>query len=76
MFYKSSNFRLLIISFCVYLFVNMFENLIHYNIGKHSNSELKFEIPTEGDWFKIIVVMITFALIQGVLTCLIDDRCS
>ena len=76
MFYKSSSFRLLIISFCVYLFVNLFENLIHYNIGKHSNSELKFEIPTEGDWFKIIMVMLTFALIQGVLTCLIDDRCS
>ena len=76
MFYKSSSFRLLIISFCVYLFVNLFENLIHYNIGKHSNSELKFEIPTEDDWFKIIMVMLTFALIQGVLTCLIDDRCS
>ena len=76
MFYKSSSFRLLIISFCVYLFVNLFENLIHYNIGKHSNSELKFEIPTEGDWFKIIVVMLTFALIQGTLTCVIDDRCS
>ena len=76
MFYKSSSFRLLIISFCVYLFVNMFENLIHYNIGKHSNSELKFEIPTEGDWTKIVAVMFTFALIQGTLTCLIDDRCS
>ena len=76
MFYKSSSFRLLIVSFCVYLFVNLFENLIHYNIGKHSNSELKFEIPTEGDWFKIIVVMLTFALIQGTLTCVIDDRCS
>ena len=76
MFYKSSNFRLLIISFCVYLFANLFENLIHYNIGKHSNSKLKFEIPTEGDWFKIIMVMLTFAVIQGVLTCLIDDRCS
>lgn len=76
MFYKSSSFRLLIISFCVYLFVNMFENLIHYNIGKHSNAELKFEIPTEGDWTKIIAVMFTFALIQGTLTCLIDERCS
>jgi hypothetical protein len=76
MFRQASHFRLLIISFCVYLFVNLFENLIHYNIGKHSNSELKFEIPAEGDWFKIIVVMLIFALIQGVLTCLIDDRCS
>ena len=76
MFYKSSSFRLLIISFCVYLFVNMLENLIHYNIGKHSNAELKFELPTEVDWTKIVAVMFTFALIQGTLTCLIDDRCS
>ncbi len=76
MFQKASPFRLLIISFCVYLFVNLFENLIHYNIGKHSNTELKFEIPTEGDWFKIVAVMLTFALIQGTLTCIIDDRCS
>ena len=76
MFSKPSNYRLLIISFCVYLFVNMFENLIHYNIGKHSNAELKFEIPTNDDWIKIVAVMFTFALIQGVLTCLIDERCS
>lgn len=76
MFSKASNYRLLIISFCVYLFVNMFENLIHYNIGKHSNAELKFEIPTTGDWSKIVMVMFTFALIQGTLTCIIDDRCS
>jgi riboflavin transporter FmnP len=76
LFRKAVNVRLLVISFSVYLFVNLFENLIHYNIGKHSNSELKFEIPTEGDWTKIVVVMLTFALIQGVLTCLIDDRCS
>lgn len=76
MFYKSSSFRLLIISFCVYLFVNMLENLIRYNIGKHSNAELKFELPTEVDWTKIVAVMFTFALIQGTLTCLIDDRCS
>jgi hypothetical protein len=76
LFRKAVNVRLLIISFCVYIFVNLFENLIHYNIGKHSNAELKFELPTEGDWFKIVMVMFTFALIQGTLTCLIDDRCS
>lgn len=76
LFSKASNVRLLIVSFCVYLFVNLFENLIHYNIGKHSGAELKFEIPTEGDWTKIIAVMLTFALIQGTLTCIIDDRCS
>jgi hypothetical protein len=76
MFSKASNYRLLIISFGVYLIVNTFENLIHYNIGKHSNAELTFEIPTERDWIKIIIVMFIFALIQGTLTCLIDGRCS
>ena len=76
LFSKATNVRLLIVSFCVYLFVNVFENLIHYNIGKHSGAELKFEIPTEGDWTKIITATLIFAVIQGSLTCLIDGRCS
>ena len=29
--------HIFIISFLVYLFVNLVENLIHYNIGKFSN---------------------------------------
>jgi hypothetical protein len=48
--------------------VNLFENLIHYNIGRFSNKDTKFEIPTHKDWLKIIVVMCIFALLQGVLT--------
>lgn len=44
------------------------ENLIHYNIGKSSDKEFEFYIPTEKDWFKIIVVMCLFALLQGLLT--------
>jgi len=76
MFRQASPFRLLIISFCVYIFVNLSENLIHYNIGKHSNANLTIEMPTEGDWFKIVAVTLSFALIQGTLTCLIDGRCS
>ena len=62
------NTHLIIISFFVYIFVNLFENLVHYNIGKFSNRETRFEIPTKKDWFKIIVVMIVFALLQGFLT--------
>lgn len=76
LFSKAANYRLLVISFCVYIFVNLSENLIHYNIGKHSNAELKFETPTDVDWTKIIAVTLTFALIQGTLTCLIDGRCN
>ena len=60
--------HLIIISFFVYIFVNLFENLVHYNIGKFSNRETHFELPTKKDWLKIIIVMIVFALLQGILT--------
>jgi len=52
----------------VYLFVNFFENLVHYNIGKSSDKEIKFKLPSKKDWIKIVVVMSIFALIQGLLT--------
>ena len=53
----------------------MFENLFHYNIGRHSDSVLVFEVPTEKDWVKIVVVMIAFACLQGGLTCYFDKGC-
>ena len=65
---SKSSMHLITVSFIVYLFVNMFENVIHYNIGKFSDHETKIDIPTRKDWFKIIIVMCTFALIQGLLT--------
>lgn len=72
---KDSSTRIIVVSFFVYLFVNLFENLIHYNIGKFSNKETHFEIPSEKDWLKIIMVMITFALIQGLMTCFFTNKC-
>jgi hypothetical protein len=60
--------HIFIISFLVYLFVNLVENLIHYNIGKFSNKETKLDLPSKKDWFKIVIVMIIFALLQGTLT--------
>lgn len=65
---SSPNMHLIAVSFFVYLVVNLFENLIHYNIGRFSDKDTKFEIPTKKDWFKIIIVMCVFALLQGVLT--------
>jgi len=62
------NMHLIAVSFFVYLVVNLFENLIHYNIGRFSDKDIKFEIPTPKDWVKIIGVMCAFALLQGVLT--------
>lgn len=65
---SGASFHLIAISFFVYLFVNLFENLIHYNIGRFSNKETKLEMPSKQDWIKIIVVMCVFALLQGLLT--------
>ena len=64
----SGKYHLIAISFFVYLVVNLMENLIHYNIGKFSNKETKLDIPSKKDWIKIILVMLIFALIQGLLT--------
>jgi hypothetical protein len=65
---SGASIHLIIVSFLVYLFVNLFENLIHYNIGRFSDRETKIEMPTKKDWIKIAVVMCVFALLQGLLT--------
>jgi hypothetical protein len=65
---SGASFHIIAISFFVYLFVNLFENLIHYNIGRFSNRETKLDFPSQGDFLKIVIVMCIFALIQGLLT--------
>ena len=54
----------------------MIENYIHYNIGKHneSNYNIKFSNPSALDWSKIVVVMFVFALMQGILTILVEGH--
>ena len=68
--------NLFLVSFLVYLVVNLAENLIHYNIGKYSNMSVHMDLPTSVDWVKIIVVMFTFAVLQGVLTCYFEGDCK
>ena len=65
---SGASFHIIAISFFVYIFVNFFENMIHYNIGRFSNKETKLELPNKKDFIKIVIVMCVFALIQGVLT--------
>ena len=65
---SGTSFHIIAISFLVYIFVNLFENMIHYNIGRFSNKETKFELPSKKDFIKIVVVMCIFALLQGLLT--------
>jgi hypothetical protein len=65
---SGASFHVIAISFFVYIFVNLFENIIHYNIGRFSNKEIKLELPSKKDFIKIVVVMCVFALLQGLLT--------
>jgi len=66
---KNKNLNLIIISFCVFLFINLLENLIHYNIGRYNNKDyIKLSNPSKSDWIKIIFIMFIFAMLQGILT--------
>jgi hypothetical protein len=66
---SGASIHIIAISFLVYIFVNLFENMIHYNIGKFSNKKIhKFELPNKKDFIKIVIVMFAFALLQGLLT--------
>jgi hypothetical protein len=65
---SGASFHIIVISFFVYIVVNFFENLIHYNIGRFSNKETKLELPSKKDFIKIVIVMCIFALLQGLLT--------
>jgi len=65
---SGASLHIIAVSFFVYIFVNLFENMIHYNIGRFSNKETKIEIPSKKDIIKIVIVMCVFALIQGLLT--------
>ena len=58
--------HLFITSFIVFLILNVFENLIHYNIGIHSDdNDIKVNLPTQRDWIRIIITMFVFAFFQG-----------
>jgi hypothetical protein len=65
---SGAGFHIIAISFFVYLFVNFFENLIHYNIGRFSDKETKLTLPSKKDLIKIVIVMCVSALLQGLLT--------
>ena len=68
LYHQKNTFHLFIISFIVFALLNAIENVIHYNIGKTSNTDFEFSNPTRNDWKKIIVTMIIFALLQAFLT--------
>lgn len=78
---KHQNLKIVLISFFIFLFINLIENIIHYNIGKYSKNArgengayLHFNMPNETDWTKIILIMFVFALLQGGLTAFFNKN--
>jgi len=65
--------HLIPISMGVFLALNMFENIIHFSIGrnikeKDSSNIGNIEIPEYYDIIKIIVIMVVFAFLQAIFT--------
>jgi len=58
-----------IISFFVFIFLNIIENLLHFTNGRKENEKVfQFTMPNKRDWLKIVIIMIVFALLQGGIT--------
>lgn len=60
-----------------FILLNTIENLIHYSIGRSTQykddlAKVRFQWPTVPEMFKIVVVMLIFAALQGGLTCLLE----
>jgi len=82
-YFKPGTLHIFAFSFIVFIVLNVIENVIHYNIGKYheghainakgSNGSanvagIHFTNPSQTDWVRIIVIMLIFAVLQGVFT--------
>jgi hypothetical protein len=65
--------HLILISMGVFLVLNMFENIIHFSIGRNIEEKDNvnigvIEIPEYYDIIKIIFIMVVFAFLQAIFT--------
>jgi hypothetical protein len=73
-YFKSGTLHIFVFSFVVFIVLNILENVIHYNIGKFHDSNngsvagFHFTNPSERDWARIVVIMLIFAVLQGIFT--------
>jgi hypothetical protein len=70
---EKKGLHLVIVSFMVFIILNIIENYIHYNIGRNRDSQyIELSTPSITDWLKILIVMICFAILQASFTYLFD----
>jgi hypothetical protein len=60
------------ISMIVFLILNFIENIIHFSIGRNTDSKdtanIKIELPETYDIIKIVFTMIVFSILQALFT--------
>lgn len=70
-YFRPATLHVFAFSFCIFIVLNVIENVIHYNIGKFHNGEngvmtgYHFTNPSRNDWARIILIMLVFAILQG-----------
>jgi len=70
---EKTKMHLFIVSFMVFIVLNIIENYIHYNIGRNRDSQyIELSMPSSTDWLKIIIIMICFATLQAYFTYMLD----
>ena len=68
---KNKKFHIFIVSFVIFIILNIAENIIHYSIGRNNNI-LELSLPNNSDFIKIIIIMIIFAVLQGWFTYILE----
>lgn len=73
------NTNVFITSFLVFVILNIFENLLHYSIGRTSTKKKRIDSkedespwPDARDWLRIASIMFIFALLQGAATYILS----
>jgi hypothetical protein len=61
------SWKLLTVSFLSFLIVNLLENILYYNLGKHSIQEFQISLPTPIEIIMILLIMFVFAGIQSLI---------
>ena len=71
---KNKKIHIFVVSFVIFIFLNIAENLIHYSIGRghNANNSIQLSLPTTSDFIKIIIIMIIFAVLQGWFTYILE----
>ena len=70
------DYRFFVYSIVIYILINIIENYVHYNIGKHTEDDrfIVLTTPSNKDWVKIVVVMLAFAVIHAFLVNHVKDK--